>query len=216
MKLNSIFNGLIPKGDKFYPILWKQSQNVLACSELFAELTVTPDKETRKLMHKQIKALETKGDGILEELFDELNNTFITPFDREDINALGDKLDDVLDSMHSAAKCIIMYQPESLSTQSSAMAELLKECCLLIQKATKELDTIKKDPKTVKSICKELHTIENKADDIFEHFIVDIFENEKNGIELIKNKEIMQDIERAIDKADSVGKIIKTIIVKYA
>jgi uncharacterized protein Yka (UPF0111/DUF47 family) len=96
------------------------------------------------------------------------------------------------------------------------MAELLNKCCLLIQKAVHELDTIKKSPKLVKSICKELHKIENEADERFEKFVVEIFEIEKDGIELIKNKEIMQNIERAVDKADSVGKIIRTIIVKYA
>jgi len=216
MKLNTIFSHLIPKGDKFYPILWAQSKNVLDCSELFVELTKTPDKEARKAMYKEIKALETKGDEILLQLFDELNNTFITPFDREDINTLGENLDNVLDNMNSAAKRIVMYQPESLPKQATEMAIMLNEGCKLIQKATEELDRMKKDPKATKNICTELHKIENQADDLYEHFIIDIFEKEKNSIELIKNKEIMQEMERATDRADSVGKIIKTIIVKYA
>jgi len=216
MKLNSIFSNLIPKSDKFYPILLAMSKNVLDCSELFIELTKMQGKEDRKAMYKQIKSMENKGDGILAQLFDELNNTFITPFDREDINALGENLDDVLDNMDSAAKRIIMYQPETLPEKSTEMAKLLNEGCKLIQKATKELDRMKKDPKTVKHICKELHKIENQADDLYEEFIIDLFEKEKNSIELIKNKEIMQEIERATDKADNVGKIIRTIIVKYA
>ncbi|MDR0873883.1 MAG: DUF47 family protein [Prevotellaceae bacterium] len=216
MKLNAIFNKFIPKGDKFYPILWEMSENILACSDLFIELTRTQDKEARKAVYKQIKALETKGDGILAHLFDELNNTFITPFDREDLNALGEQLDNVLDNMNSAAKRVIMYQPEKLPEQSVKLAEILKEGCKLIQKAAEELATMKKNPKAAKNICKELHRLENQADDIYEHFITDIFEQEKNAIELIKIKEIMQEIERATDRADSVGKIIKTIIVKYA
>jgi len=216
MKFNTIFSHFIPKTDKFYPILLEQSRNLLEGSELFIELTKISDKEERKAMYKQIKAKETKGDKILIQLFDELNNTFITPFDREDINALGEELDDVLDNMNGAAKRIVMYQPEKLSEKSTEMAILLNEGCKLIQKATEELDRMKKDPKTVKSICEELHKIENQADDLYEVFITDIFEKEKNSIELIKNKEIMLEIERATDRADNVGKIIKTIIVKYA
>ena len=216
MKLNSIFSKFIPQTDKFYPILLEQSRNILEGSELFIELTKTFDKEERKAKYKQIKALETKGDGILAQLFEELNNTFITPFDREDINALGEELDDVMDTMNSAAKRIVMYQPKTLPEKSTEAAMLLNECCKLIQKATEELDRMKKDPKTVKEICQELHKIENKADDLYEEFITDIFKNETNSIELIKNKEIMLEIERATDRADSVGKIIRTIIVKYA
>jgi predicted phosphate transport protein (TIGR00153 family) len=192
------------------------SDNILVCSDLLINLTQSEDKNVRENLRKQIKTLETKGDRMLGTLFDELNNTFITPFDREDINALGEKLDDVLDGMHSAAKRIDMYQPDNLPPESAQLAKLLKNSCDLIQTAVGELETMKKSPETVKEICAQLHSIENQADDLYEHFITDIFRNEKNGIELIKLKEIMQELERATDKADDVGKIIKTIIVKYA
>jgi predicted phosphate transport protein (TIGR00153 family) len=191
------------------------SDNIFACSELLVQLTGTDDKDAREDIRKHIKGLETKGDHMLITLFDELNNTFITPFDREDINALGEKLDDVLDGMHSAAKRIAMYQPDRLPQQSAQLALLLKEGCRLIQTAVGELDVMKKSPKEAKEICSQLHAIENQADDLYEHFITDIFKNEKDGINLIKLKEIMQELERATDKADDVGKIIKTIIVKY-
>jgi predicted phosphate transport protein (TIGR00153 family) len=216
MKINTFFSRLVPHGNKFYPILSDMSANILACSEIFIELTKTADKEVRKELYKRIKTLETKGDKILGLLFDELNNTFITPFDREDLNALGEKLDDVLDSMNSAAKRVVMYQPNRIPEQSVELAVLLKKGCELIQKSVGELDTMKKSPKAVKEICLQLHDIENQADDVYEHFIIHIFETETDSIELIKLKEIMQEIERATDKADSVGKIIKTIIVKYA
>ncbi|KAA6340727.1 hypothetical protein EZS27_011437 [termite gut metagenome] len=216
MKLNTFFSRFIPKEDKFYPILRDMSDNIMAGSDLLIELTKTPDKEKRKTIYKQIKSLETKGDHIVAHLFNELNNTFITPFDREDINALSEELDNVLDCMNSAAKRVVMYQPDNLPKQSVELALLLKESCEQIQCAVKELATMKKSPKLVKDICKKLHEIENQADDLYEHFIIGIFEKEKNGIELIKLKEIMQEIERATDKADCVGKIIKTIIVKYA
>jgi predicted phosphate transport protein (TIGR00153 family) len=216
MKINTFFSRFVPRENKFYPILRDMSANILACSEIFVELTKTADKETRKEIYRQIKNLETKGDQLLGVLFDELNNTFITPFDREDLNMLGEKLDDVLDSMNSSAKRVVMYQPNRLPAQSVELAILLKKGCELIQASVGELDTMKKSPQAVKDICAQLHGIENQADDLYEHFIIHIFENEKDSIELIKLKEIMQEIERATDKADSVGKIIKTIIVKYA
>ncbi len=217
MKLNNaFFSKFIPQENKFYPILREMSDNIQACSEVLIELTQSSDKEARREIYKRIKALETKGDSIVAVLFDELNNTFITPFDREDINVLGEGLDDILDSMNSAAKRVVMYQPDKMPSQSVELALMLKEACELIQAAVRNLDTMRKNPKSVKEICTEIHKLENKADDLYEHFIIEIFEKEKNGIELIKLKEIMQEIERATDKADSVGKTIKTIIVKYA
>ncbi len=216
MKLNSIFSQFTPQENKFYPILREMSDNILECSELLIELTKQADKEARKDVYKQIKALETKGDAIVAVLFNELNNTFITPFDREDINALGEGLDDVLDRMNSAAKRVVLYQPDNMPPQSTELAMLLKKGCELIQSVVNELDTMKKKPDSVKEICTQLHKVENQADDLYENFIIHIFEKEKNGIELIKLKEIMQEIERATDNADSVGKTIKAILVKYA
>ncbi|MDR3366621.1 MAG: DUF47 family protein, partial [Prevotellaceae bacterium] len=96
MNLNTFFSKMSPKENKFYPILRSMSENILSCAELLIKLTDTDDKEVREEFRRYIKTLETKGDDMLSTLFDELNNTFITPFDREDINALGEKLDDVL------------------------------------------------------------------------------------------------------------------------
>jgi predicted phosphate transport protein (TIGR00153 family) len=216
MKLNTFFNKFTPDENKFYPILKNMSENILECSKLLIELTKTDDKEIRKDIYKNIKLLETKGDAIVAILFDELNNTFITPFDREDINSLGEGLDNVLDCMNSVGKRVVMYQPNKLPVQFEELALLLNKSCQLVHAATSNLETMKKKPTLAKETCKEIHLVENQADDLYENFIIDIFENEKDGIELIKLKEIMQEIERATDCADSVGKIIKSIILKYA
>jgi uncharacterized protein Yka (UPF0111/DUF47 family) len=78
------------------------------------------------------------------------------------------------------------------------------------------LDVLKKSSKKIKEYCIELHDLENKADDVYEQFLIDLFENEKDAIEVIKLKEIMSELEKATDIAEQVGKIIQTIIVKYA
>jgi uncharacterized protein Yka (UPF0111/DUF47 family) len=179
-------------------------------------LTKAADKSAYKDLYHQIKVLETKGDKILATLFEELNNTFITPFDREDINTLGEELDNVMDSINSAAKRAEMYQPDNLPARALEMALLLQESCLLVQQAIKQLETMQKQKKYIKDTCKQLHNLENQADDVYEHFIIDLFDKEKDAIQLIKLKEILQEIERATDRADCVGKIIRSIIVKYA
>ncbi len=83
-------------------------------------------------------------------------------------------------------------------------------------KAIGELDILKKSRKRVSQYCTDLHVLENQADDIYDNFLMNLFENQKDSVELIKQKEIMYELEKATDTIEDVGKIIKTIIVKYA
>jgi uncharacterized protein Yka (UPF0111/DUF47 family) len=215
MRFNTLFNRLVPHEHKFYPLLSGMATNICQASNLLPQLTqATP--EQYKDFCSQIKLLETECDHLLSRLFEELNQTFITPFDREDINALGEELDNVMDSINSVAKRTVMYQPPLLPPQSLTLATLLQQSCYLVQQAIDYLPAMQRHRKAIKDICVQLHTLEHQADDTYELFVINIFNTETNAIQLIKLKEILQEMERATDCTDSVGKIIKTIIVKYA
>ena len=177
---------------------------------------VTSVYVTATPVYKKIKEQEKKGDALSVKIFDELNSTFITPFDREDIHHLADRLDDVTDYINSCAKRIVLYNPKQLPKEAIDLALLIKEGAVCIGKAVDELNVMKKNSKKIKEYCVELHNIENKADDVYENFLIQLFENEKDAVEIIKLKEIMYELEKATDAAEYVGKIIKTIIVKYA
>lgn len=213
---NSFFSKFMPKEPKFFPLLKDMSDVILAASDLMIECVQNYNHETAIEYYKKIKEIERKGDELSDKAFDELNTTFITPFDREDINHLANRLDDVTDFINSSAKRIALYNPLQLPDTALELAKLIKEGAISISEAVNELNVLKKNSKKIKIYCSELHTIENKADDVYEHFIINLFEKEKNGIEIIKLKEIMYELEKATDAAENVGKIIKTIIVKYA
>jgi uncharacterized protein len=213
---NSFFNKFIPKEPKFFPILKDIADVMLVTSNLIIECVQQLDHETYIEYYKKIKEQEKKGDILTNKIFDDLNTTFITPFDREDINQLAGRLDDVIDYINSAAKRIVLYNPKSIPQSAEDLARLIREDAICIGKAVDELDVLKKNSKKIKEYCKELHDIENRADDVYEHFIIELFNKEKNDIEIIKLKEIMYELEKATDAAENVGKIIKTIIIKYA
>lgn len=213
---NSFFSNFTPKEPKFFPILKEMSDVLLVASDLIIECVQNNDHEKAIEFYKKIKEQEKKGDILSAKVFDELNATFITPFDREDIHHLADKLDDVTDYINSSAKKIVLYNPKQLPTSAVDIAKLIKEGAVSIGKAIDQLDVLKKNSAKIKEYCHELKVVENKADDVYENFLIDLFENQKDGIELIKLKEIMSELERATDAAETVGKIIKTIIVKYA
>lgn len=213
---NSFFSHFTPKEPKFFPILKEMADVMLAASDIMVEFIKNYNHETAPDYYKRIKEQELKGDALSNRVFEELDSTFITPFDREDINMLAGRLDDVTDFINSCAKKIVLYNPTKLPAGALEMAGFIREGAATIGKAVDQLDVLKKDTKRIKVYCTELHDIENKADDLYEQFIIELFEKETDGIELIKLKEIMGGLEKTTDAADYVGKIIRMIIVKNA
>ncbi|MGC3977735.1 MAG: DUF47 family protein [Paludibacteraceae bacterium] len=213
---SSIFSKLTPKEPKFFPLLSGLSEVINEASDLMIEFVKNYNIDTAESFYKRIKEIERKGDALSNKVFDELNTTFITPFDREDIHHLATRMDDVTDYINSAAKRIYLYKPKKMPKSALELVNCIKESAVQIEKSVNELNVLKKRIKNIKEYCYELHTIENKADDVYEHFLIDLFENAKDSVELIKQKEIMYELEKATDAAEYVGKIIKTIIVKYA
>lgn len=214
--MNNIFSKFTPKEPKFFPVLQEMAGVMITASELMIECVQKGDHESATEYYFKIKEQERKGDELSNQIFDQLNSTFITPFDREDIHLLSNRLDDVTDFICGAAKKIMLYNPEEIPGSAESMANFILEGALTIKKAVEELNVLKKDPKHIAQYCRELHDIENKADDVYDHFINDLFQSERRTIEIVKLKEIMSELEKATDAAESVGKIIKTIIVKYA
>jgi len=212
----SIFSKILPKTPDFFPILKEMSDVMLVASDLIIECVKKGDHESAIEFFKKIKAEEKKGDVLSNKIFEDLNTSFITPFDREDIQTLANRLDDVIDYINSGAKRIVLYNPKQLPKSAVVLAGLIREGALCIGKAVDELNQLKQDSRKIKEYCTELHDLENKADDVYENFLIDLFKEENDGIELIKLKEIMLELEKATDAAENVGKIIKTMIVKYA
>jgi len=213
---NTIFNKLSPKETKFFPLLEEFAEIIIQVSRLITECVTNYQYDTAIELFKKIKDQERRGDRLLADIFEKLNTTFITPFDREDIHNLANTLDDVTDDINSCAKRIIMYHPIKIPESAAKLGHILMEGAEILKKAISKLANLKKDANILKDYCNQLHLFENEADDIYESFIIDLFKTETNAIEIIKLKEIMHELEDAADTIEKVGKVIKTIIVKYA
>ncbi len=214
MKINSIFSFFTPKDTKFFPLLKENSGHLVEASILLEQL-FTSDKR-RKDLCRQIKEEETKGDKVTGRISKALNETFITPFDREDIHALSEEMDDVLDCINRSAQKVLLYSPDHLPKVTARLAAAVRKGTELIQIAMNELPKLKKNDHQIRKCCKEIKKLEEAADDFYEDGIMALFKEEKNIVELIKLKEIIQELEMAANKINTVGKVLKTIIVKYA
>ena len=185
-------------------------------SPLLLEQLKCGTKEERRKYFQQIKEQERKGDVLSNLIFEELSSSFITPFDREDIHLLADRLDDIVDLINSSSKRIAIYSPKNNNPHAIELAEVVKSGAECISKAVDELSNVRKNATILKQHCQELHDLENKADDIYETAIIQLFDEEKDNNELIKMKEILAELEKATDAVERLGKAMKTIIVKYA
>lgn len=213
---NSFFSRFTPKEPKFFPLLKQLSEILLSSSALLIEILGHDSPEKRAEDYKRIKDLEREGDKLTNLILDELGTTFITPFDREDIHDLASGMDDVIDGINSCAKRITIYNPHPISDKGKELGHMVQQEAALIGQAMDELEAFRKSPDKLRTYCNQMHDIENRADDIYEFFITRLFEEEKDCIELIKIKEIMYELEKTTDAAEHVGKILRSLIVKYA
>ena len=216
MSLNSIFSIFLPKEDKFFPMFRRIGEATVEAADLYTQLISETERDTQAEIYHKIKAIETECDHIVDQIFDELNDAFVAPFDREDIHELCGTLDDVVDLITSSAKRILLYKPKQIPNKAMHMAEIILEGAKCIRAGVSELRTMSRQPDAALEQCQKLHELEHEGDEVYEAFVKELFDTETDAIEIIKIKEIMQAMESATDKANSVGKAIKTIIIKYA
>ncbi len=192
-----------------------QAGLIVKAMEMLSEIFTTADHERQLELCKSIKDLENQGDEKAHQIFDELDTTFITPFDREDIHQLTSTLDDVLDFINGTSQKIRLYKLRDFPKEFLQFSHILTTGASEILHATKELHNLKKPEKIIKA-CIRINELENEADDVYHQVISDLFEHEKDAIELIKKKEVLQTLERAADRMEDVADVLKTIMIKIA
>ncbi|MBL7966992.1 MAG: DUF47 family protein [Prolixibacteraceae bacterium] len=215
MNFSGLLKYFIPKEKKFYAMFNQAAENTIEASAALEKLFHSPSLEDRRAIGLTIKAIEKKGDEFTNRIFDELNHSFITPFDREDINELTSTIDDVVDLIYSLSGKVEVYRCTVFSTFMKEMVTLIAQGCLQIKVAVGGLEDFKHSQKVLKA-CKDLNKLESRVDEYYHMAISSLFENEKDPIELIKQKEILQNIEKIANKIEDVSDVVKTILVKYA
>jgi len=202
---------LLKKDSDFFDIFDQIGKNIVATSERLVELFENFENLPDKV--KAINDLEHENDLITHDLIRRLNKTFITPIDREDIMALGSRMDDVIDLMWVAAERVQIFKIQEPTTESLALARTLKSSAELVYKALTHLR--RKKYSFIQDICIEIHGLENQNDRIFHEALGKMFDEIKDPITIIKWKEIYEDLETATDRCEDVANIFESIVLKY-
>lgn len=214
MSINSIFQFLVPKDKKFFPLFEEASSNLIELASNLHEAVNLPLKE-REVLFQKIDALEQKGEDITRQTNLELSRNFITPFDREDIHSLITSIDNVADNLHGAASRMRLYQVDKITKSIRKLTEINLEACQNIDVAVKELKNFKKI-KNITDACARISKLENKSDTVYNKAVFEIFENETDAKNIIKYKEVLSVLETATDKCKSVASVLESIAVKHS
>ncbi|WP_396158160.1 DUF47 domain-containing protein [Flavobacterium sp.] len=213
MSLNNIFQFLVPKDKKFFPLFEQAAAGLILLAEALHEAVNAPKAE-REEYFRRIEELEAEIEEITHKTHIELSRNFITPFDREDIHSLIKAIDNVADNMHGAASRMRLYQVEKITKSIRKLTEINLEACQLIGVNIKELKAM--NHRAIKDTCKRINKLESKADSVFDRAVADIFENETDAKNVIKYKEVLSALEMACDKCKSVSNVMEQISVKHS
>ncbi|MDL2322649.1 DUF47 family protein [Bacteroidales bacterium OttesenSCG-928-A17] len=216
MKLNTILSFFAPKDVKFIPMLIETAEILTKSANYLDELFSLEKKVNIADLCVLIKKEETAADKLTGKISKSLNDTFITPFDREDIDTLADVLDDAIDAINRAAQKVLLYAPEKLPAATSQLSGIVKNGAKEAENGVKKLSDINKYSGEIRQHYKEIKKLEEKADSVYETAIIELFREEENAIEVIKNKAIIQELERSANRINRIGKVLKSILVKYA
>ena len=215
--MNNLFSYFTPKDKKFFPLFEKSGANLVAMSQLLVELVNinSDDTESREVVYKKIEDLEHIGDDITHQIYIELGKNFITPFDREDIHALGSALDEIADYIHGAASRMNLYNVSEMTEPIKKLADLILAACTEVAKAVIELKNYK-NIRVIADACIRINNIENQADYIFDKAVGELFTYEKDAITIIKYKEVLSAMETATDMCEDVANVLESILIKNA
>src|SRR5579864_353608 len=199
---------LIPRDNTFFDMFAQMSENLISVARVMVDLFA--DYKNVETKVSEIRRIERIGDEMTHAVLTKLNQTFITPFDREDIHALTSSLDDVLDFINSAAARIIMYR---ITNPPAVALDLSRIILLQAQELHRALPLLRRNG-DILTHCVEINRLENEADVVSRAAIGQLFDQEKDPITLIKTKELIEFLELATDKAEDVANVLETVVLK--
>lgn len=200
---------LTPRDTSFFDLLAASAVHLVTGANLLAEL-LGADRSTRKAIGKQITEVEHLADEATHSIMRRLNQTFVTPFDRDDIYNLASALDDCMDFMEEAADLIVLYKLDELPHRVSDQVQVLQRAAELTAEAMPRLRSMD----SLSEYWVEVNRLENQADKSHRKLLAQLFDEISDPIQLMKLKEVVEKLEDAADAFEKVANTVETIALK--
>ena len=205
--------GFTKRKDEFFGMFDKAAQNVHEAAKAMLDLLENYEDVPSKV--KRIKNLEHAGDEFTHRILERLAKMFVTPLDREDIQRVATRLDDILDEMDTAANRMVLFHIKTVTEDAKGFGHVLVAATGKLVEAFGRLHNMK-EPEAIVSLCVEVHTQENEGDRLVHLAMANLFEHEQDPKEIIKWKDLYEILEKSIDRCEDVADVLQTIVVKNA
>lgn len=208
-----MFFKFFPNEYNFFDLFEKQIGFAVDAAKCFKEIAVKGLFDETAV--KKMADIEHQGDDTAHTIIDQLNKTFITPFDREDIHRLVKEIDDIIDTINTIVSRMKVYKLSGVNKNLVEFGSVIEESVGAVACAVKAMRNMK-NAQTVSNACVEVNRLENVGDSMRDEMLAELFEREKDPILVIKWKEIYQDAETVLDICEDVAHVVDSILVKQA
>jgi hypothetical protein len=198
--------------EAFFELFSESAENMRTSAELLQDLI--DDYEDVDLKAQRIADREHEGDEVTHAIIRRLNTTFVTPIDREDIYQLATALDDVMDSIEAVADLFVLHSIEAPLPEMVAQADVLVKAALQTEQALLQLKDMNREK--LEPYWIEVNSLENEGDKLYRRAIADLFSGERKAMDVLKWKEVIENLEEALDGLENVANIIESIVLKHA
>jgi predicted phosphate transport protein (TIGR00153 family) len=213
MLIDRLVRFLLPRQDHFFGLMEEIGAKMTASAAVFAELATASSHVQLALIAGKLKPLETEADKVCHRVYEELDRTFVTPIDREDLAALTKALDDVIDSMEHSAAFAALFRFEALT---DPMKQLIAIHIKAVAELVRAIGNLRKfsDPESIRETTVAVHTLENEADVVYRRSIEALFADGPDGRELVRQKDMLTTLENGVDLCEDAMDVIRSVIVK--
>jgi predicted phosphate transport protein (TIGR00153 family) len=211
---------LVPRDDGFYPLFNDAAENVAECARRLRELldlfadditSASASRDLEKLVNL-VTDCEQRGDELTRTILRRLHSSFVTPFDREDIHALAEELDDVVDEMQAAAELLVLHRVEKPLPEARDLADIL------VKAAEANVALVAKLPRLrdVEGELEAIGRLETEADHCYRRSVAHLFSGDFKAFSVLKWKDIVEAIEASVNAIENISDIVESIVLKHA
>jgi uncharacterized protein len=213
MFIDRVVRFLLPRQDLFFVLLEGIAGKMEPAALIFGELASASSPEQFAAISTRLKHVETEADDLCHQLYEQLDKTFVTPIDREDLGHLTKALDDVIDSMEHVAAFAMLFRFKTLTEPMRQMIRITTQAVTQLRQAVIGLRNFH-IPDSIRDITIALHTLENEADAVYRASIAGLFSEDIDARELVRQKDMLSALEDGVDTCEDAMDVIRSVVVK--
>jgi predicted phosphate transport protein (TIGR00153 family) len=205
------FFKLLPREEQYFSLFAQMTSYINDAANSLVEMLAHGDGDYQEYVQR-IKSIEHACDDLTHSVSTRLSQSFITPFDREDIYMMSKALDDVVDLIDGAARAVVMYDIHQITEPARQLAGVIQRMAVQLHQIVSILDR----PKGVTERLVELHRLENEGDDIYRRAVAELFHENRDPLTVLKWKDLYEKLEETVDRCENVANIIESVIIKHS